>query len=113
MANLIATVGMREGWGPDFVQAAYRRWFQFGEETGSEPNISDSLRDIGQEPQRVLALARFGEIEAALKSETDAARQLGVFGSSTFSIGTEIFWGDDRLEDATGWYRSRIPIRQS
>ncbi len=47
MANLVAIVGMREGWGADFVRAAYRRWFQAGEETGSEPNLSSSLRDIG------------------------------------------------------------------
>jgi hypothetical protein len=30
----------------------------------------------------------------------NAARQLGIFGSPTFAIGAELFWGDDRLEDA-------------
>jgi hypothetical protein len=49
VANLVALVGMREGRGHDFVRAAYRRWFQSGEETGSEPNVSSSLRDVGQE----------------------------------------------------------------
>jgi 2-hydroxychromene-2-carboxylate isomerase len=56
-ANLVALVGMREGWGSDYVRAAYRRWFCAGEENGSEPNVSSSLRDVGQEPDRVLALA--------------------------------------------------------
>ncbi len=51
VANLVATVGMRQGWGTNFVRAAYRRWFQLGQGTGSEPNVSDSLRDIGQEPR--------------------------------------------------------------
>jgi 2-hydroxychromene-2-carboxylate isomerase len=55
MANLVAIVGMREGWGSDYVRAAYRRWFQLGQETGSEPNVSESLRDVGQDPARVLA----------------------------------------------------------
>jgi hypothetical protein len=45
MANLIAIVGMRQGWGIDFVRAAYRRWLRLGQETGSEPNVSGSLRD--------------------------------------------------------------------
>jgi 2-hydroxychromene-2-carboxylate isomerase len=58
VANLVATVGMREGWGADFVRAAYRRWFQLGQETGDEPNLSESLRDIGQDPSRVMAAAR-------------------------------------------------------
>lgn len=106
VANLVATVGMREGWGPDFVRGAYRRWFQLGQETGSEPNISESLRDIGQDPVRVLALADAEEAKVALMAETETARELGIFGSPTFAVGRELFWGDDRLEDAISWCRS-------
>jgi 2-hydroxychromene-2-carboxylate isomerase len=105
-ANLVAIIGIRQGWGVDFVRAAYRRWFQLGQETGSEPNISESLRDIGQEPQSVLALAEAEETRALLMAETNAAKELGIFGSPTFSVGGELFWGDDRLEDAISWYRS-------
>jgi 2-hydroxychromene-2-carboxylate isomerase len=102
-ANLVAVVGMREGWGVDFVRAAYLHWFQKGEETGGEPNLSSSLHDIGQDPARVLALANGEEANALLLSETDTARRLGIFGSPTFAIGEEIFWGDDRIEDAISW----------
>lgn len=104
-ANLVATVGMRQGWGIDFVRAAYRRWFQLGQETGGEPNVSESLREIGQEPQSVLAQANAAETKDALMAETDIARGLGIFGSPTFAIGRELFWGDDRLEDAISWHR--------
>ena len=102
-ANLIAIIGMREGWGTDFVRAAYRRWFQKGEETGSEPNVSSSLRDIGQDPVRVLAHANAKEANDELLNETDAAKRVGIFGSPTFVVGHELFWGDDRLEDAISW----------
>ena len=105
VANLVATVGMRQGWGIDFVRAAYRRWFQLGQETGSEPNVSESLRDIGQEPQSVLALANAADTKNALMAETEVARHLGIFGSPTFAIGRELFWGDDRLQDAISWYK--------
>jgi len=105
-ANLVAIVGMREGWGPDFVKAAYRRWFQLGQETGSEPNLSQSLKDIGQDPARVLAAADSQDTKAALATETSTARDLGIFGSPTFAIEHELFWGDDRLEDAIRWARS-------
>jgi 2-hydroxychromene-2-carboxylate isomerase len=104
-ANLVALVGMGEGWGEDFVRAAYRRWFVHGEETGSEPNVSSSLRDIGQDPARVLKLANAPATNEHLVAVTDAARQLGIFGSPTFAVGREIFWGDDRLEDAISWCR--------
>ena len=105
LANQVALVGFGEGWGQDFVRAAYRRWFQLGQETGSEPNVSGSLADIGQNPGRVLSQAGSAAISALLERETSAARDLGIFGSPTFATGGEIFWGDDRLEDAISWYR--------
>ena len=106
VANLVASVGMSEGWGADFVRAAYRHWFQLGQETGSEPNLSASLRDIGQDPERVLKLAAGDAAKTLLGAETDAARELGIFGSPTFTVGRELFWGDDRLDDAIDWLRS-------
>ena len=106
VANLVATIGMQEGWGADFVRAAYRRWFQLGQETGSEPNVSASLRDIEQDPARVLSLAGSEEVKHALALETDTARELRIFGSPTFVVGQELFWGDDRLKDAISWCQS-------
>jgi 2-hydroxychromene-2-carboxylate isomerase len=105
MANLVANVGMRQGWGIDFVRAAYRRWLQLGEETGSEPNVSESLREIRLEPEPILALANAIQAKEALMAETGVARSLGIFGSPTFVVGRELFWGDDRLGDAISWYR--------
>jgi 2-hydroxychromene-2-carboxylate isomerase len=63
------------------------------------------LRDIGQHPERVLVLANSRKANAALMAETDVARELGIFGSPTFTVGRELFWGDDRLEDAINWCR--------
>jgi 2-hydroxychromene-2-carboxylate isomerase len=106
VANRVATVGMRESWGAEFVRAAYRRWFELGQETGSESNVSASLRDIGQDPERVLKLAGSDNAKNMLSAETDAARELGIFGSPTFTIDRELFWGDDRLDDAIAWHRA-------
>jgi len=39
-------------------------------------------------------------IQQIYEANTEEAKQLGVFGAPSFSIGNEIFWGDDRLEDA-------------
>ena len=105
VANQIAVLGMREGWGQAFVKEAYRQWFQLGHETGSEPNVSASLRAIGQDPARVLARAAGEDVVAALAAETERAKTLGIFGSPTFVVGGELFWGDDRLEDAISWLR--------
>ena len=105
LANRIAHLGMRDGWGEVFVRASYRRWFQNGEATAEEPNLSGSLRESGQDPQRVLNVASSAELDQALEEETNEARRLGICGSPTFAVGGELFWGDDRLEDAVTWYR--------
>ena len=70
-----------------------------------EPNLSDSLREIGEDPHRVIALAESDEIAGAYRAETDTARKLGIFGAPTFVAGGEVFWGDDRLEDAVTWHQ--------
>ncbi len=56
--NRIAVLGTREGWCAEYVTATYRRWFVDGQDASIEPNISDSLREIDQEPSRVLAMQR-------------------------------------------------------
>ena len=110
-ANRVAILGLKEGWGVEFIQAAYRRWFQLGQENGGEPNVSESLKEIGQDPTRVLAISNGDDVSRMLDSETKVARDLGVFGSPTFCIGRELFWGDDRLDDAISWYRHQS-VRQ-
>src|SRR5260370_39223696 len=101
LANRVALIGAQEGWCADYVRAAYRRWFVEGEEAGSEPNLSDSLREIGEDPARVLTLARADETARALDAATDEARRLGVFGAPTFVTRGELIWRDDRLDDAS------------
>lgn len=106
-ANQVALLGMQEGWGEAFVREAYRQWFQLGHETGSEPNVSNALRAIGHDSVRVLARADGDAVKQALATETEQARALGIFGSPTFVVdGRELFWGDDRLEDAISWAKS-------
>jgi len=104
-ANLVALLGIREGWGIDYIRAAYRRWFQEGQPTGVDPNLSASLAEIGQDSERVLALATSAANRAALAAETDVARSIGLVGSPSFVVDGEVFWGDDRLEDAVAWAR--------
>jgi len=107
VANRVAILGLQEGWGVAFIRVAYRRWLQLGQESGSEPNLSESLKEIGQDPARVLMLAGGAAVAERLDAETSRARELGIFGSPTFDIGRELFWGDDRLDDAISWYRHR------
>jgi 2-hydroxychromene-2-carboxylate isomerase len=104
-ANRVALVAMREDWGADYVRAAYRRWFLEGKDASADDNVQASLAEVGQDAARIIAGADADETVAALAAETETAKSLGVFGSPTFAVGGELFWGDDRLEDAVEWQR--------
>ena len=105
LINRVATVAAAEGWCDDFTRTAYSRWFGEGQEVSTEPYLTATLRDIGQDPVRVLSLATSDTTGRAYDAATDEARQLGVFGAPTFVTRGELFWGDDRLEDAVRWHR--------
>ena len=105
LANQIAVLGATEGWADGYTRAAYRRWFEGGQPAGEETNIYGSLREIGQNPDQVMEAAMAPPMVKALAEATDEAMALGVFGSPTFVVAGEVFWGDDRLEDAVLWAR--------
>jgi 2-hydroxychromene-2-carboxylate isomerase len=103
LANRIAIVREGEGWCGDYVRAVYRHWYHSGREPGSEPGLSDALREIGQSPASVVEAAKSDEIGERYKAAAEEAKSIGVFGSPTFVVDGEVFWGDDRLEDAIRW----------
>jgi len=106
LANQVAVLGAEEGWGEAYTRATYRRWFQSGQPAGEDPNLTECILEIGQDPARVLEAAKSDRIVAALEHSTREAMALGVFGSPSFVVDGELFWGDDRLEDALDWART-------
>jgi 2-hydroxychromene-2-carboxylate isomerase len=103
LVNRIAHSATEEGWCADYVKGAYQQWFIGGQDPSVEPSLSDNLRAIGRNPDKVIARATSDEVKAALEAATSAAHALGIFGSPTFAFNGELFWGDDRLEDAIQW----------
>lgn len=106
LANRVATLAALEGWCPQFAKAAYATWFMENKDPGKIEHLSEVLRRIDRNPSEIIDRANSPEIRAKYATETELARSMGVFGSPTFACGSEIFWGDDRLEDAIEWCKS-------
>jgi 2-hydroxychromene-2-carboxylate isomerase len=104
-ANRVAIIAAAEGWCPTYTKESYRRWFEAREPAGSEPNLSASIGAAGQDAERVLRLADSDKGKADLAQATKQAKALGIFGSPSFVVDGELFWGDDRLDDAVRWLR--------
>lgn len=88
------------GRGREFAMQAYRDAFQRGSELSVGDNVLESAARAGLDGDAVRASASDPQIKQALRDATDAAYDRGVFGVPTIAIGDELFWGDDRLEDA-------------
>ena len=93
-------IAERHGRLREFSRAAFR--WNFGE-TGRLDDldtIMGAAAEAGLDPDEVAAHLADDDVKHAVKDATDAAIELGVFGIPTVQVDDELFWGDDRLEEA-------------
>jgi len=103
VADGVALLGAREGWCLEYTAAVYRRWFIGQQDMSNDEQIGAALKEASQSPERLIALARGDAVQRDLVSATERAKELGVFGATTFVVGREVFWGAVRLDDALTW----------
>tara|TARA_B100001057_G_scaffold233872_1_gene234062 strand:+ start:294 stop:884 length:591 start_codon:yes stop_codon:yes gene_type:complete len=105
LANQIAILGLEKGWGIDFVRLTYKKWFQEGKEPAVDPSITEVCEKLDLDKDEIVSQANSKEIINNYNLNTNSARNNKIFGSPSFVVNKEIFWGDDRMEDAIKWYK--------
>jgi 2-hydroxychromene-2-carboxylate isomerase len=105
LAARVAHVGFEHDWGEAFCRAVYVAEFGQGRQIADETVIRDLLGGLGQAPEPILARAHSPEIKDRLRATTEEARILGIFGAPSFMVNRELFWGNDRLEQALRYAR--------
>jgi 2-hydroxychromene-2-carboxylate isomerase len=103
LAARVALLGVEPGWVAAFSRAVMLANFAEDREIGETGVIAGVLDDLGLPAQELLGLAVSEENKAALRRQTERASELGLFGAPSFRVGEELFWGNDRLEDALAW----------
>ena len=106
LANQIAILGLEEGWGIDYVRLTYKKWFQEGKEPAIDPSISEVCDELKLNKNELIVATKDQIIQNKYLSNTDSARNNKIFGSPSFVVNSEIFWGDDRMEDAIAWSKT-------
>ena len=86
-----------------FAQAVYALEFGEGRTISDALTAAEALRRAGLDAALV-ERAEDEDVKAALRASTEEAQRLGVFGAPSFVTDDgELFWGNDRLEDALTW----------
>ena len=107
-ANKVGIVLNQQGKYLEYFEETYRIWFVSGIEAGSEENLRLVFNSMQLNYEDIMHQAGDGIIQKIYEENTEEAKQIGVFGAPSFSVGNEIFWGDDRLEDAIRFSANQI-----
>ena len=92
-----------EPWLPGFARAVFRANFAEDREIGEAEVIRSILDSVGLPGARIVERAGAPDNRPRLREQTRRAAELGIFGAPSFVVGDELFWGNDRLEDALAW----------
>jgi 2-hydroxychromene-2-carboxylate isomerase len=99
-AMRVATFAQQGGRAVAFSLAAFRQAFAGGRDLSVTDNVLVAAAACELHPRAVLKALETRGVKDGLRAATDAAAERGVIGVPTVAVGDELFWGDDRLEDA-------------
>jgi 2-hydroxychromene-2-carboxylate isomerase len=103
----MALAAIEAGVGPNVIRAIYKANFGLDRDISDAQVIGQILAELTLpatvNAQDLIALSESPAIKQKLKDNTNEAIALGVFGAPSFTVGTELFWGQDRLEMALDW----------
>jgi 2-hydroxychromene-2-carboxylate isomerase len=101
-AMRVATFATEIGRGVSLPLAAFRQHFAAGRDLSDPDNVLIAAASAELHPRALSTAVNRDSIKLRLRETTDEAADLGVFGVPAVAVGDEVFWGDDRLEDAAG-----------
>jgi len=102
-AARLALVGEGEGWTPAFTRMVFTANYAEQKDISDEATLYAILGALGVDAERALAAASSPETKEALRTQNERAVARGLFGAPSFTVGDELFWGNDRLEEALAW----------
>ena len=89
-----------------FCRAVFQAEFAEGLSISEPATLARIAGGLDLDAEAMLDGAASGAVKERLKEETAEAQRLGIFGAPTFATADgELFWGNDRLEQALAWSR--------
>lgn len=96
----VALYGAEESWMGAFCRKVMLQAFANDLDIDTPENVRRALDGVVPDPDRVIKEAQSDTNKMRLRDQTAEARKRGIFGAPTFFFKDEMFWGNDRLEEA-------------
>jgi 2-hydroxychromene-2-carboxylate isomerase len=96
----IALLGAEQPWIGDYCREVMELNFVLDQDINQPEAMAPILTALGLPAAEMIDRAQAEPTKARLRKQTEQARANGIFGAPTFFVGTEMFWGNDRLDDA-------------
>jgi len=94
--------------GEDLCRELFHAEFGQGRRIDEPAVVGDILAILTFDAASILAAGQSETIKLRLRTQTEEARQRGIFGAPSFTTADgELFWGNDRLEPALIWARKK------
>ena len=103
LAARVGCLAAGEPWLPGFVRAVFRANFAEDRDIADPGVIREILAADGRDASALLARASSPAAKDLLRAQTAEASRLGIFGAPDFVVAGELFFGQDRMEDAVAW----------
>jgi len=102
-AARLALTGEDLPWIAPFTRAVYTANFASQKNIAEDETLSGILTALNVDAAGAMERANAPANKQRLKDRTDEALRRGLFGAPSFLAGDELFWGNDRLEEALAW----------
>lgn len=106
LAARVALLGADQPWIGGFSREIMLMNFARDRDINSPDVVGEVLTQLGLPAAKILEEAQMEQNKLRLREQTETAKAKGVFGAPTFFVGEEMFWGNDRLDDALAYAAS-------
>jgi 2-hydroxychromene-2-carboxylate isomerase len=100
LPSRVALLGADQPWVGAFCRRVMELNFVLDKDINQPDQLTPILAELGLPVADILDQSRQETTKLRLREQTEQARARGIFGAPTFFVGTEMFWGNDRMDDA-------------
>jgi 2-hydroxychromene-2-carboxylate isomerase len=113
LAARIALLGAAEPWIGAFCRHVMELNFVLDQDINQPDRLAVILTGLDLPAHDILAQAQSEPVKSRLREQTEEAQCRDIFGAPTFFVGSEMFWGNDRLDDALEFAAERRDLRHA